>query len=284
MRLGVHIRIANGLLKALDRALELGCESAQLFSGNPNSWATKPLDQTSAEAFTNRCAELDIHPIVLHTPYLVNLASPIGFTWHKSVASLADAVSRAPYLGAQFIVTHIGSHKGWGYEPGVKRIAEAVKQALDADPQPTIALELGAGSGNSIGSRFEHIADILELLNNHERVGICIDTAHLYGSGYDISTSAGAGAMFEDLEKYVGFDKLKVVHLNDTLMGLGSHRDRHHHIAQGNVGAEGFRTILTHPNTQNLPGIIETPGETIEFDRDNLEMLRKLSQTSQPLG
>lgn len=280
MRLGVHIRIANGLLKALNRALELGCESAQLFSGNPNSWAIKPLDHAAAEAFSTRCNELDISPVVLHTPYLVNLASPIGFTWRKSITSLADAVTRAPYLGAQYIVTHIGSHKGIGYEFGVKRIAEAVKEALDADPSPTIALELGAGSGNSIGSRFEHIADILELLHGHERVGICIDTAHLYGSGYDISTQAGALNMFDDLKKYVGFERLKVVHLNDTLMALGSHRDRHHHIAQGNVGSEGFRTILTYPGTQDLPGIIETPGETIEFDRNNLEMLRSLSRSN----
>lgn len=279
MRLGVHIRIAQGLLKALDRAVELGCESAQLFSGNPNSWATKPLDTDSAAAFKSRCEELDIRPIVLHTPYLVNLASPEDDTWTKSRVSLADAVTRAPYMGASYIVTHIGSHKGAGHEHGVARICEAVSFALEADPHPTIALELGAGAGNSIGSRFEHLADILTGLSSNphlDRVGICIDTAHLYGAGYDISTAEGVLAMFDDLKKYVGMDRLKVVHLNDTLMDLASHRDRHHHIGQGNVGTEGFRTIVNYPGTENLPGIIETPGETIDFDHQNLAVLRSL--------
>ncbi|MHB9037649.1 MAG: deoxyribonuclease IV, partial [Armatimonadota bacterium] len=196
MRLGVHIRIAGGLVKALDRALDLGCETAQLFSGNPNGWARMPLDPNVAAKFRARTAELDIRPIILHTPYLLNLAAPDDEIWQKSKAALADAVERAPMLGADYIVTHIGSHKGSGYETGVTRICEAVRFALDADPHATIALELGAGAGNSIGSKFEHIADIMNGLPDIiDRVGICIDTAHLWGSGYDISTEAGVLSM-----------------------------------------------------------------------------------------
>ena len=277
MRLGVHIRIAGGLVKALDRAVELKCEAVQLFSGNPNSWIQKPADLEALAKFADRTAELDIHPVILHTPYLLNLATSDDEIWAKSRNALADAVYRAQMMRASYVVTHIGSHKGLGYESGIIRIREAVESALDAAPNPIIALELGAGAGNSIGSRFEHIADILDSIKcGPERIGICIDTAHLWGSGYDISTALGVQNMFNTLHSYVGFDKLKVVHLNDTVKDLGSHIDRHHHIGKGQVGVEGFRAIVNYPGTQFLPGIIETPGESLELDKENLAVLRAL--------
>lgn len=276
MRLGVHIRIAGGLVKALDRAQYLGCEAIQLFSGNPNGWARTMLPQDVADKFKDRTAELDIHPIILHTPYLLNLASPDNDIWEKSKGALVDAVEKAPMLGAGYIVTHIGSHKGSGYASGVERIADAVRFALGADPYPTIALELGAGAGNSIGSRFEHIADIMVHLHDViDRVGICIDTAHLWGSGYDISTDEGVGAMFDELDRFVGLDKLMVVHLNDTQKDLASHADRHYHIGHGQIGLNGFRAIVRHPIMHDLPGIIETPDD-IEWDKRNLIALRNL--------
>lgn len=277
MRLGVHIRIAGGLVKSLDRAQYLGCEAIQLFSGNPNGWARTMLPQDIADKFRLRTSELDIHPIILHTPYLLNLASPDDTIWKKSKGALVDAVEKAPMLEAEYIVTHIGSHKGLGYKNGVKRIADSVRFALEADPYPTIALELGAGAGNSIGSRFEHIADIMEHLPDViDRVGICIDTAHLWGSGYDISTEEGVGAMFGELDRYVGLEKLNVVHLNDTQKDLASHADRHYHIGHGRIGLDGFRAILQHSATRDLPGIIETPDD-IEWDKKNLTALRELS-------
>lgn len=279
MRLGVHVRIGGGLLKSLDRAQELGCEAVQLFSGNPNSWIRKPLDPIAAGLFKVRTAELDIHPIILHTPYLLNLASPDDIIWTKSRDALADAVWRSPAMGASIIVTHIGSHKGEGYEAGVQRIAEAVKSALDAASGSTIALELGSGAGNSIGSRFEQIADIMaELDDVRDRVGICIDTAHLWGAGYDISSAEGVQTMFDLLKQYVGFERLKIIHLNDTQMALDSRRDRHFHIGKGCVGIEGFRAILNYPGTHNLPGIIETPADDdLTHDHMNLSALRSLS-------
>ncbi|MEN6356280.1 MAG: deoxyribonuclease IV [Armatimonadota bacterium] len=278
MRLGVHIRIAGGLVKALDRAQYLGCEAIQLFSGNPNGWARTLLPLDVANKFRARTAGLDIHPVILHTPYLLNLASPDDVIWIKSKGALVDAVEKAPMLEAGYIVTHIGSHKGSGYKVGVKRIANAVRFALEADPNPIIALELGAGAGNSIGSRFEHIADIMEHLPDvTDRVGICIDTAHLWGSGYDISTEGGVSDMFDELDRYVGLERLKVVHLNDTQKDLASHADRHYHIGHGQVGLEGFRAILHHPATRDLPGIIETPDD-IEWDKRNLKTLHSLQE------
>lgn len=278
MRLGIHIRIGGGLVKALDRALKLECEAVQLFSGNPNAWARTPLDPDAAAMFAARAAELDIHPIVLHTPYLVNLAAPDDEIWGKSREVLADAVRRAPLMGVSYIVTHIGSHKGEGYDEGVCRIGEAVKYALDAAPEPVIALEMGSGSGNSIGSRFEEMEDIFSQLTDvGERVGICIDTAHLWGAGYDISTAEGVGAMFDLLKRHVGFERLKVVHLNDTQMALDSRRDRHYHIGKGQIGLEGFRAIMNYPGTEHLPGIIETPAEDdLTPDMENLAALRGL--------
>lgn len=278
MRLGVHIRIAGGLLKALDRAHELECEAVQLFSGNPNSWARKPLDPEIATRFGARAAELGIRPIILHTPYLLNLASPDDEIWRKSREALADAVGRAPMLGAGFIVTHIGSHRGAGYTAGIARVSEAVKFALDAAPSPVIALELGAGAGHTVGSRFEEIADMLELLGSAaKRVGVCIDSAHLWGSGYDISTTAGVECLFAELRRWVGMERLAVVHLNDTLQDLGSHIDRHYHVGKGQIGLDGFRALVNYPGTGDLPGIIETPGESIGLDSENLAILRSLS-------
>lgn len=282
MRLGVHIRIAEGLVKALDRAQELNCEAVQLFSGNPNSWIRKPLNMDAAARFRERTAQLGIFPVVLHTPYLLNLASPENDIWNKSKDALADAVSRAPHLGADYIVTHIGSHRGAGYNTGIERIRNAVRFALDADEHATICLELGAGAGNSIGSTFEEIGDILSGLQDAgSRVGICIDTAHLWGSGYRICDQNGVNAMFADLTKCVGMNRLKVVHLNDTLMGLGSHRDRHHHIGEGEVGESGFAAILNYSGLNDIPGIIETPGQAnLAEDKKNLAALRKLEKTA----
>ena len=284
MRLGVHVRIGGGLLKSLDRAQQLGCQAVQLFSGNPNAWARKPLDPVAAELFRARAAELDIHPIVLHTPYLLNLASPDVVIWSNTVKCLTDAVWRAPYMGASIIVTHIGSHKGEGYSAGIRRIQEAVRVSLDTEQSepgegPVIALELGSGSGNSIGFRFEQIADIMAGLTDiSDRVGVCIDTAHLWGAGYDISTADGVNEMFGLLKRCVGFEKLKIIHLNDTQMPLDSRRDRHYHIGKGCVGLEGFRTILNYPGTESLPGIIETPADDdLSLDLMNLTTLRELS-------
>lgn len=283
MRFGVHIRMDKGLLRSLDYARELECEAAQLFSGNPSGWARKPLDEGLAAQFQAKAAELDIHPIILHTPYLVNLASPDEPIWTKSTGALADAVWRAPFLGASMVVTHIGSHKGSGYDAGVLRIREAVSRALDAGPDTVVALELGSGAGNSIGSRFEHIADILDGLQSAgERVGICIDTAHLWGAGYDISTAEGVSRLFDELGHHVGLPRLKLVHLNDTQVELGSHRDRHYHVGKGCIGIEGFRAIVNAPGTQGLPGIIETPGHDVSHDAENLGTLRSLRAACEP--
>ena len=278
MRLGVHIRIAGGLVKALDTARELGCEAVQLFSSNPNAWTRRPIDLETAEAFAAKAAALDIHPIILHTPYLLNLAAPDNDVWRKSKYALADALRRAPPMGAGVVVTHIGSHKGAGYEYGVRRIAEALAFALGAAKEPIVVLELGSGAGHSIGSRFAEIADITTALGDAAaRVGVAIDTAHLWGAGYDVSSADGVEATLAELDRCVGLQKLKVVHLNDTQVPLGSRRDRHYHIGKGRIGLDGFRALINHPAMRDLPGIIETPaGDGLTLDKQNLDALRAI--------
>lgn len=281
MRLGVHIRIEKGLVRSLDYARKLECEAIQLFSGNPNSWARKPLDPEIAAQFARRTAELNIRPTILHTPYLVNLASPDANIWVRSRDALADAVKRAYLMNAELVVTHIGSHKGSGLEHGISRISEAVISSLGVASGPTIVLELGAGAGDSVGSRFEEAAKILSRLEVvSDRVGICVDTAHLWGAGYDISTADGVDATFDRFDRLIGLDRLKVVHLNDTQVELGSRRDKHYHIGKGRIGIEGFRAILSIPELRDLPGIIETPGHDIAHDAENLAVLRLLNTAS----
>ncbi len=281
MRLGVHIRIEKGLVRSIDYARKLECEAIQLFSGNPNSWARKPLDPEIAAQFALKTAESGIYPTILHTPYLVNLASPDPDIWLQSRDVLADAVKRAHLMKADFVVTHIGSHKGSGVERGISRISEAVMFSLGVASEPTVVLELGAGAGYSVGSTFEEAAKILSRLERvGDRVGICVDTAHLWGAGYDISTADGVDNTFARFDRLIGLCRLKVVHLNDTQVELGSRRDKHYHIGKGRIGVEGFRAILKIPGLRDLPGIIETPGHNIEHDAENLAILRVLANAS----
>ncbi|MGQ9455743.1 MAG: deoxyribonuclease IV [Armatimonadota bacterium] len=276
MRLGVHVWVGRGLGRALDYAVALGCESIQLFSSNPNSWTTGTLDPEAARLFAEKITDLRIWPVVVHTPYLLNLAAPSLDIWIKSRDALFEAVRRARMLGAEYVVTHIGSHKGHDLRKAYTRVATAVSDVLGSNGGVEIVLELGSGAGNGVGSHFEEVAEIIERIDCSERVGIAIDTAHLYAAGYDISTSEGVSSMFERLDSVLGLDRLKVVHLNDTQVQLGSRKDRHYHIGLGNIGMAGFRSILRHPATRELPGIIETPAEGVEWDIRNLKVLREL--------
>ncbi len=276
MRLGVHVPTSKGILPALEIARQLSCESVQLFSSNPNSWKTQVLEPEVAARFRQNAQSLNIFPIILHTPYLVNLASPEPDIWNRSKKAVLDALLRARLLGADRVVTHIGSHKGSGMKAGISRVAAAVDETVAAVDEVILVLELGAGGGNSVGSTFEEVADIIDHVKCQQRLGIAIDTAHLYAAGYNISTEKGIVSVFEQIDRLFGTERLKVVHLNDTEVPLGSRRDKHYHIGLGQIGYEGFRALLRHPATEGLPGIIETPAEGLEWDVRNLRVLRGL--------
>jgi len=279
MRLGVHIRVAKGLLDGLALAERLGCETVQLFSSNPASWRRPRLDPESCAEFAAKAADLGIYPVIVHTPYLLNLASPDPGFWSKTVELLVFALERAAMLKARYVVTHIGSHRGVSYEEGVLNIRRAILRSLDLSKgQVMVLLEAGAGMGQSIGSTFEQLQDIFAVLPDEKRLGTALDTAHLWGAGYDISTREKLDAVISDFDRKVGLARLKLVHLNDTRCALGSKRDRHWHIGEGCIGIEGFKAVLNHPALAHLPGILETPGHDFETDNSNLRRLRELQE------
>ena len=278
MRLGVHVRIAQGFGAAIERAERLGCEAIQVFSSSPSSWRVRELDQASAEIFRKGAARLGIRPVVLHTPYLLNLASPDDCIWGRSMEALAVALDRSAALGGDYVVTHIGSHGGAGFEAGADRAARAVAHALDARPGPAmVLLEAGSGAGNTIGSTFEELAAILERLEAwRERVGACLDTAHLWAAGYDVSSGAGLDAVLDRFDRMIGLPRLRLFHCSDTQKDLGSHSDRHWHIGRGKIGLAGFAALVNHPALAEIGGIIETPEMETGWDAENLNVLKKL--------
>lgn len=282
MRLGVHVRIAKGLPSAVEAAERLGCEALQIFSSNPNSWRVGEINVGAAEAFREGTSRLGIRTVALHTPYLLNLASSNDRIWDLSARLLVAALKRADAVGGEYVVTHIGSHGGAGFDVGADRVRDAVTRAIDdSESGATVLLEAGSGAGNTVGSTFEELAEILARLDDRpERVGVCLDTAHLWGAGYDLSTADAVSSVLADFDRIVGLPRLRLFHLNDTQKELGSHADRHWHIGRGQIGIEGFRAIVNHPALQGIAGIIETPEMESGMDVENLNVLKKLRVTS----
>ncbi len=280
MRVGVHTKIAKGLASAISTAEGIGCEALQIFSSNPNSWQVSVLDPKTVDIFRSGVTRLGLSPVVLHTPYLLNLASPKDDTWRLSRTALANALDRAKALGGDYIVTHIGSHSGSGFDAGADRVRDAVGYALDAsDSRAMVLLEAGSGAGNTIGSTVEQLAAILDrITTNPERVGICLDTAHLWGAGYDISTPEGVERLLSQVDRLIGLSRLKVFHLNDTQKPLDSKADRHWHLGLGNIGLDGFRAIVNYPGLADIGGILETPESEQGYDFENLERLKGLRE------
>ncbi|MDP3786436.1 MAG: deoxyribonuclease IV [Candidatus Omnitrophota bacterium] len=277
MRLGVHVSIAGHIYEAADRAAQLGCNTFQIFSRNPRGWETTELDPEDAEEFKKRCKSHKISPVVVHIPYLINLCSPEDDLWKKSLDAYIEDIKRADMLGADYFVTHLGSPKGKGIEYGIARFSKGMNEAVtSAKPKLMILLENTAGSGDSLGSKFEHLKSIMD--NVKWKLGVCLDTAHAFEAGYNDSTEVGLNAMIKQVDKLIGADKIKVVHFNDSKSEFDSHYDRHWHIGKGNIGAQGMRRIINHPKLKDCAFILETPKETDKDDKMNLTAVRKMSK------
>ena len=276
MRLGVHVPIAGGLLEAVARAKRLGCATMQIFSRSPRGGPALKLPPEIAERFDTQRRAAGIEPLAVHGPYIINLASPEALMWKRSVALYRDEYARVTSLKAQYLVTHVGSHRGEGEEAGMERVADAVSRTLQGLDSPAmILLENTAGSGQGLGYRFEQLAQIREAASDRDRVGICLDTAHLFAAGYAIQTEDGLQQMVDSFERLVGLSRLKLIHLNDSKVPFASHVDRHWHIGQGHIGLEAFRRLVTHPKLRDVPFILETPkGKTDAEDRRNLDAFR----------
>jgi deoxyribonuclease-4 len=278
MRLGVHISGVHKIYEAFKKAHGLGCNTMQIFSRNPQQWRQSYLEQDEIKEFNKRKKDFKIHPVFIHIPYLINLASPNPRLYEASIEAYIEDILEAHLLGADYIVTHMGSHKETSEEAGLERLTQALNTiiAKTKAAKVGILLENTSGSGSWLGYKFIHHKIILDGIKNKERIGLCIDTAHAYLAGYNIAIKEGLEQMISEIANLVGINLIKLVHLNDAKGKLGSHHDRHDHIGKGHIGLEGLRRFVNHKAFKNVPFILETPKDNIDADRHNLKITRKL--------
>ncbi|MEA3238384.1 MAG: deoxyribonuclease IV [Candidatus Bipolaricaulota bacterium] len=266
MLLGCHLSIGKGFSKTLDEAESLGTNAIQIFSHNASSWRMKEITGEIATSFQQRFARSSVEFIVIHTMYLLNLASPDDALYDRSILSLEEEIRRAGILGIDQIVTHIGAHKGSGIEAGIAHIITAFDHVLASDvareyPSVRVLLEDTAGGGTTMGTKFSELGAIIDGLDDPSRVGICLDTCHAFAAGYELPTPAGLQETLDEFDREIGLDHLELIHLNDSKFPLGSRHDRHAHIGFGEIGIAGISQMVNHPSLRDLPFILETPKE-----------------------
>jgi deoxyribonuclease-4 len=276
--LGAHISTAGGVDKAVERALGIGCTAAQIFVKNNMQWfAGSPFAEREVAAFREAAGQLGA--IFGHSGYMINLAAANPDFLAKSHRALREELQRADQLGLPFLVLHPGAHLGAGVEHGLEKVVRSLDLVFESIPdvRAKVALETTAGQGSCLGCEFEHLAAILGAVREPERLCVCIDTAHLFAAGYDISSDAGAKKTFADFDRIVGRKWLVALHLNDSKAALGSRVDRHEHIGKGKIGLEGFRYIMSAPHLRKIPKVLETPkGKEMKEDVENMAVLLAL--------
>ena len=278
-RLGVHVSISGGIEKAIDRARELGCSAMQIFSRNPRGWKTSPLAPQSVKAFREAARKSNIDPIVIHTPYLLNLASGDGALHRRSIKVLGQDLKRAEDLGARFVVTHLGSGKEKSPASSRRQVIRALRQVMKEDFSVFLLLENSAGAGNTVGTTLEEIAEIIEEAGKDPRIGFCFDSCHGFSAGYDFRSEEQSKVLVQEVSRTIGVERLKLLHLNDCLGPLGAHLDRHQHIGKGEIGLKGFRSLLSQVSFQGVAMILETPKKGMEDDLENLSCIRGIIQS-----
>ena len=266
MRIGAHVRAGKGLVRALDRGAEIGADVVQIFTQSPRMW--KPSQYGPEVLAAYREAQRD-HPEVsstfCHATYLINLATPDPELADKSRACLQANLATADGMGAEGLVLHIGSHRGSGFEAALPGVVDGLLEALDSvevvgAPCP-ILLENAAGAGDTVGRSFEELAQVIDAAGGDERLGVCLDTQHLWASGVPFTTVEEADALMSLVAATVGLDRLLCLHLNDSKVPFGANKDRHENIGEGSIGADGLAALLGHPDLQGLPAILEVPGD-----------------------
>jgi deoxyribonuclease-4 len=269
------VSIRDKLSEAIPRAQALGCECLQILFGSPRQWRLVHYPADEIAEFRRRRAAAGMDPLVAHAPYLVNLASPDPDLYRRSVAALAHSLGGMDALRGRAVITHIGSNRDSPWPEVRERIAPAVRAALAESSRALVLLE--GSAGGSIGGRFEEIRDILGAVGAARRVGVCLDTAHLFAAGWDLRTATGLAEMVDTFDRTVGLRSLGALHLNDSKAPLGSHLDRHENIGEGTIGCAGFRAVFAHPALADLPAFIETPGfRRTGPDRKNISILKRL--------
>jgi deoxyribonuclease-4 len=277
MRFGFHISIAEGFSKVIERAKVRGCETLQLFSRNPRGWRYTPLDKEDVEEFRSLINASDLFPIFLHMPYLPNIASLKSKFYKRSIHSVATDLQRAEQLGAPYLIIHIGHRMESSEDQAIEAVSQGIDQAFEKVKNRVILLvENTAGQGTEIGYAFDQIKKIIEGVHDHQRMGVCLDTAHTFEAGYDLSNQDGIERTLEKFDQTIGLKRLHLLHLNDSKTPLGSRKDRHWHIGEGYIGLEGFRNLVNHPLLNHLPGIMETPRKDTVEDLKNMKVIRSL--------
>jgi deoxyribonuclease IV len=275
MILGGHC--SGGIKKALEHAHGFGMDAVQLFAQSPRTWRFPEHDPADLEAFKHRRAELGIQAVTIHALYLLNLASPKDDFYEKSVATLRSTVDTACAIEADAVVFHVGSHLGSGFEAGLERVVPALRQCLERCSETTwLCMENAAGTGDTVGRSLDELASIYDAAGRHERLGVCLDSCHLFASGYDVTDRATLDGLLAELDERIGLDRLRCLHVNDSKTPLGSNRDRHDNIGDGLMG-ERLGVFLGHPKLQKLPALLEVPGTDGHGpDADQLAKLRAL--------
>jgi deoxyribonuclease IV len=279
---GAHLSIAGGCHNAVTRAIEYGCQTVQIFTKNANQWEGKPLTLEDRALFRKMLRRSGLKCPTAHDSYLINLASSDEKLYRRSLEAFIDEVERAEALGLKYLVMHPGAHMGAGEEAGLARVAAALDEVHSrcAACKVKVLLETTAGQGSALGHRFEHLATILKLVAEPRRLGVCLDTCHVFVAGYPLGTRAEYEATFREFDRVIGLKWLKVFHLNDSLKPLGSRVDRHAHIGKGCLGSEPFRMLVNDPRFRVHPMILETPKESDacdDMDVINLTTLRELA-------
>ena len=273
MKFGAHVSIARGIDKTPQRARDLGCECFQIFSRSPRGGKPPELRDELVESFLTECSKYNITEYYIHTPYYINLCSEKKDLRNSSIAIIKEELKRGSTLGVKYAMTHLGSSKDTGRKQAVKLIIESLKKVMDNDDFSTqLLLENTAGQGATVGDSFEELAYILEGVREFD-IGICIDTAHLFASGYDIRTKDQFKKTLNEISNTIGLENIKLFHGNDSKVGLGERKDRHEHIGKGKIGTQGFKNIITNPTFEKINMIVETPLDKVG---DDIKVLKKL--------
>jgi deoxyribonuclease IV len=260
VRIGGHVSSSGGIHTAIDRAEAIGAEAVQIFTQSPRMWRPTNHDPANLERFKERAAEAGIEDVVCHALYLCNLAAPDDEIYAKSVTAMRATMETACAIDADAVIFHVGSHLGAGFEAGLERVVPAMRQVLELCSDRTwLLMENSAGAGGTIGRSIAELAALHEALDRHPRLGVCLDSCHLYVSGCDVTDPAALDAVLDELDATIGLDRLRALHANDSKAELGSNRDRHANIGEGLLGA-GLATFLRHPKLQGLPALLEVPG------------------------
>jgi deoxyribonuclease-4 len=276
MLLGAHVSSSGGIHTAIDRIEAMGGDAVQVFTQSPRTWRPTNHDPANFERFKERRAQAGIGAVACHALYLINLASPKDDFYSKSVAALENTVDVARAIEAEAVVFHVGSHLGTGFEAGLERVVPAFAQALEHCNETTwLCMENTAGAGGTIGRAREELAALFVALDGHPRLGICLDSCHLFASGYDVTDRAQLDRVLAELDRAIGLDRLRCLHVNDSKAPLGSNRDRHDNIGDGLMG-EKLGVFLAHPKLQGLPALLEVPGST--GHGPDAEQVRKLKE------